>query len=128
MGTTYSCVGVWKDGGVEIIPNADGERTTPSVVAFADGERLIGASAKSQAARNYKNTIYDAKRMIGRKYADAPLRKDMESWPFKVIADKDGKPMVVVEQNGKETQLRAGKAEMAMALLSGARMHVTPTM
>ena len=70
LGTTYSCVGIWKGGQVEIIPNELGERITPSVVAFTDSERLIGAAAKNQMSNNPTRTVYDVKRLIGRKYND----------------------------------------------------------
>ena len=74
-------MGVWKNGTVEIIANDQGHRTTPSVVSFNDTERLVGAAAQNQAARNAKNTIFDAKRLIGHKFADEQAQKDMKMWP-----------------------------------------------
>merc|ERR1719327_14267 len=82
LGTTYSCVGTWKNNTVEIIPNDMGERTTPSYVSFSDTERLIGAAAKNQAARNAENTVFDAKRLIGRKFDDKTVKGDMKLWPW----------------------------------------------
>ncbi|KAM0793315.1 Heat shock protein sks2 [Microbotryomycetes sp. NB124-2] len=96
LGTTYSCVGVWQNDRVEIIANDQGNRTTPSYVAFTDSERLIGDSAKNQAAMNPKQTVFDAKRLIGRRFDDAEVKKDMAQWPFKVI-DRDGSPFIEVE-------------------------------
>lgn len=100
LGTTYSCVGVWQQGKVEIIANDQGNRTTPSYVAFTDSERLIGDAAKNQVAMNPSNTIFDAKRLIGRKYDDPKIQQDMKHWPFKVLND-GGKPKIQVEFKGE---------------------------
>jgi len=102
LGTTYSCVGVWKNDGVEIIANDQGNRTTPSYVAFTDSERLIGDAAKNQTARNPENTVFDAKRLIGRKFADPIVQADMKLWPFKVISGAGDKPMIQVQFMGEE--------------------------
>jgi len=103
LGTTYSCVGVFQHGKVEIIANDQGNRTTPSYVAFTDTERLIGDPAKNQVAINPNNTIFDAKRLIGRKYDDSTVQADMKHWPFTVV-DAGGKPKLQVEyQNETKT-------------------------
>ncbi|XP_055932407.1 heat shock protein 70 B2-like [Argiope bruennichi] len=101
LGTTYSCVGVFQHGCVEIIANDQGNRTTPSYVAFTDTERLIGDAAKSQVAMNPENTIFDAKRLIGRKFDDPKIQQDLKHWPFKVI-NHGGKPKIRVEFKGEE--------------------------
>ncbi|XP_046463245.1 heat shock 70 kDa protein cognate 4 [Daphnia pulex] len=96
LGTTYSCVGVFQHGKVEIIANDQGNRTTPSYVAFSDTERLIGDAAKNQVAMNPTNTVFDAKRLIGRRFEDTVVQADMKHWPFEVISD-GGKPKIQVE-------------------------------
>lgn len=101
LGTTYSCVGVWKNDGVEIIANDQGNRTTPSYVAFTDTERLIGDAAKNQVARNPENTVFDAKRLIGRKFNDPIVQADIKLWPFKVICGSGEKPMIEVNYQGE---------------------------
>ncbi|KAI9504757.1 hsp71-like protein [Coemansia spiralis] len=100
LGTTYSCVGVWQNDRVEIIANDQGNRTTPSYVAFTDSERLIGDAAKNQVAMNPHNTVFDAKRLIGRRFEDSEVQSDMKHWPFKVIS-KEGKPVIQVEFKGE---------------------------
>ena len=96
LGTTYSCVGIFQHGKVEIIANDQGNRTTPSYVAFTDSERLIGDAAKNQVAMNPTNSVFDAKRLIGRKFDDSSVHSDMKHWPFTVIND-GGKPKIQVE-------------------------------
>merc|ERR1712232_725817 len=96
-GTTYSCVGIWQNDRVEILANDQGNRTTPSYVAFTDTERLIGDAAKNQVAMNPVNTVFDAKRLIGRKFEDETVQRDMKLWPFKVVKDSSGKPKLEVE-------------------------------
>ncbi|XP_057436454.1 heat shock cognate 70 kDa protein 2-like [Lotus japonicus] len=107
LGTTYSCVAVWQEQNdrAEIIHNEQGNRTTPSFVAFTDTQRLIGDAAKNQAATNPTNTVFDAKRLIGRKYSDSVIQEDVKLWPFKVIAGTDDKPMIVVKHKGEEKKL-----------------------
>jgi heat shock 70kDa protein 1/2/6/8 len=100
LGTTYSCVGVFQHGKVEIIANDQGNRTTPSYVAFTDSERLIGDAAKNQVAMNPTNSVFDAKRLIGRRYDDTTVKSDMKHWPFTVIND-NGKPKIQVEFKGE---------------------------
>jgi len=102
LGTTYSCVGVWQNGRVEIIANDQGHRITPSYVAWTmDDQRLIGDAAKNQASSNPENTVFDAKRLIGRKFEDDAVQKDMKHWPFKIV-DKGGKPAIAVDAKGRK--------------------------
>ena len=101
LGTTYSCVGIWKDNNIEIIANDQGSRTTPSYVAFTESERLIGQAAKNQAATNSENTIFDAKRLIGRKFSDSSTKSDIKHFPFKVIQDSNDKPIIQCEYKGE---------------------------
>jgi len=104
LGTTYSCVGVWQNDTVEIIANDQGNRTTPSYVSFAadSAQRLMGDAAKNQASRNPTNTIFDAKRLIGRQFNETHVQQDMQLWPFKVISDKEKKPVIQVEFNSEK--------------------------
>lgn len=104
LGTTFSCVAVWNNDRVEIIANDQGNRTTPSYVAFNDDERLIGEAAKNQASMNVKNTIFDAKRLIGRKFSDPYIQNDMKHWPFKVIDGGNDKPIIEAEFKGEMKQ------------------------
>ncbi|CAB4380638.1 unnamed protein product [Rhizophagus irregularis] len=101
LGTTYSCVGVYVNGRVEILTNDQGNRITPSYVAFTDDERLIGDAAKNQYSNNPQNTIFDSKRLIGRRFSDKEVQQDIKHFPFKVI-DKDGKPVIQVTVKGEE--------------------------
>ncbi|XP_050523399.1 heat shock 70 kDa protein cognate 4-like [Daktulosphaira vitifoliae] len=100
LGTTYSCVGVFQHGKVEIIANDQGNRTTPSYVGFTDTERLIGDAAKNQVAMNPSNTIFDAKRLIGRRFDDTTVQADMKHWPFEVVSD-GGKPKIKISYKGE---------------------------
>ncbi|BEJ17040.1 hypothetical protein CspHIS471_0604410 [Cutaneotrichosporon sp. HIS471] len=99
LGTTYSCVAVQKNGRVEIIANSLGNRITPSYVAFTDEERLIGEAAKNQAPQNPENTVFDAKRLVGRDFKDPDVQRDRKHWPFKIV-NKDGKPMIEIDNKG----------------------------
>ena len=101
LGTTYSCVGVWRDNRCEIIANDQGNRTTPSYVAFSNDERLIGDGAKNQCAMNPTNTIYDAKRLIGRDFNDPVIQQEIKGFPFVVKDDGNNKPIIEVEYKGE---------------------------
>ena len=99
LGTTYSAVGIYRNGNVEIIANEYGDRTTPSYIAFNDnGERLIGLSAKQQAAANPTNTVFDVKRLIGRKFSDSVVKEDVKHYPFSVVEGTNDKPMIKVNK------------------------------
>jgi L1 cell adhesion molecule like protein len=105
LGTTYSCIGVWQDNHVEIIPNDQGNRITPSYVAFTDTERLIGDAAINQIATNAHNTVFDAKRLIGRRFSDQLVQQDIRLWPFKVVPNNKDKPMIVITYKGEEKHI-----------------------
>ena len=107
LGTTYSCVGVWQNGRVEIISNDQGNRTTPSYVAFTDTERLVGDSAKNQCAANPYNTVFDAKRLIGRKFDDQTVQDDCKLWPFKVIKGTDNRPTIKISYKNEDKEFTA---------------------
>lgn len=102
LGTTYSAVAIYQNDRVEVIANEQGNRTTPSYVAFTDSERLIGDAAKNQASQNPKNTVFDAKRLIGRKFDDKHVQADMAHWPFTVTNGADNKPRITVDFKGEQ--------------------------
>ena len=104
LGTTYSCVGVWTGDHVEIIANDQGNRTTPSYVSFNGDERIVGDGAKSLAAANPRNTVFDAKRLIGRRFDDAIVQTDKAHWPFTVKEGRGGKPVIEVEHRGEQKE------------------------
>lgn len=107
LGTTYSCVGVWQNSRAEIIANDQGNRTTPSYVAFTDEERLIGDGAKNQASMNPKNTVHDAKRLLGREFSDSYVQSDKQLWSFDVQDDGKNKPKIHVEHQGEKKSFYA---------------------
>lgn len=107
LGTTYSCVGVWQNDRVEIIANDQRNRTTPSYVAFTETERLTGDAAKSQAAMNAANTVFDTKRLIGRKFTDSSVQQDKTHWPFTLKSGPSGTPIIEVEYKGERKEFRA---------------------
>lgn len=116
LGTTFSCVGIFKNGQVEVIPNELGNRITPSVVAFTDEEKLIGEAAKNQIAANPTRTLYDVKRLIGRRYSDKTIQYDKKYLPFEII-DRDGKPYIEVPNVRGETKVFAPEEISAMVLV-----------
>ena len=107
LGTTYSCVGVWQNEKVEIVANDQGINTTPSYVAFTEEERLIGDAAKNQTARNPTNTVFDAKRLIGRKFSDRTVQDDIALWPFAVESGPGEKPLIKVNFKGEVKKFQA---------------------
>jgi len=115
LGTTYSCVGIFKNGRVEIIPNEFGNRITPSYVAFTDEERLVGEAAKNQASINPTRTIYVVKRLIGRKFDDKEVQRDLKWLPYSVVS-KSGKPYVSVEMPGAGVKTLSPEEVSAMIL------------
>jgi L1 cell adhesion molecule like protein len=117
LGTTYSCVGIYRNEQVEIIPNDIGERTTPSYVSFSKEERLVGQAAKSQSARNPTNTVFDAKRLIGRKFDDPVVQADIKLWPFAVVKEKSG-DRPVIEVMFKETKRQFFAEEISSMVLA----------
>jgi L1 cell adhesion molecule like protein len=124
LGTTYSACSVYRNGAVEVIANEQGNRTTPSVVAFTDTERLIGDGAKNQAAMNPKNTIFDAKRLIGRTFTDPIVQGDMKLWPFTVVCGPNNKPLVEVQFMGETKRF---SAEEISAMILGKMKTIAET-
>ncbi|PUZ41676.1 hypothetical protein GQ55_9G523500 [Panicum hallii var. hallii] len=107
LGTTYSCVAVWRHDRGEVIANDQGNRLTPSCVAFTGTERLVGDAAVNQAALNPTNSIFEVKRLIGRRFSDKSVQEDIKLWPFKVVAGHEDRPMIVVQYKGEEKQFSA---------------------
>ncbi|KAL4621145.1 hypothetical protein ACB092_06G206900 [Castanea dentata] len=107
LGTTYSCVAVWQNERVEIIVNDQGNRTTPSYVAFTPVQSLVGDAAMNQVAKNPTNSVFDARRLIGRRFSDPLVQSDINPWPFKVIEGPSDKPIIVVNYKGKEKHFSA---------------------
>ena len=116
LGTTYSCVGIWQNDHVEIIANDQGNRTTPSYVSFNATERLIGDAAKNQSSMNVTNTLFDVKRLIGRKFTDPSVQKDIKHFPYTVLEGDDSKPIVEVEFKGEKK--RFSPEEISSMVLS----------
>ena len=112
LGTTYSCVSVWQNNNAEIIANDQGSRTTPSYVSFAGDERHIGAAAKSQSVQNVKNTVFDAKRLIGRKFKDVEVQQELPHLPYKVLENKN---VELINDNG--ILKRQSKRYMALVVI-----------
>jgi L1 cell adhesion molecule like protein len=125
LGTTYSCVGVFRNDRVDIIANDMGNRTTPSYVAFTEDERLVGDAAKNQTAMNPTNTVFDAKRMIGRKFSDPIVQEDMKHWPFKVIRGDGDRPKIEVEFKGRKKKFFP---EEISAMVLGKMKEIAETM
>jgi len=125
LGTTYSCVGVFRHGRVDILANDMGNRTTPSYVAFTEDERLVGDAAKNQAALNPTNTVFDAKRMIGRKFSDPIVQKDMKHWPFKVVRGEGDRPKIQVQFKGETKEFFP---EEISAMVLGKMKEIAETM
>jgi heat shock protein 1/8 len=100
LGTTYSCVGIWENDHVTIIPNQDGNKITPSWVAFTDTEVLVGDTAKMQAAQNPTNTVFDAKRLLGKHFSDDSVQADIDNYPFEVVGDRNDMPTINVVHKG----------------------------
>lgn len=114
LGTTYSCVAVWQNDRVEVIANDQGNRTSPSYVSYTSEERLIGDAAKAMAASNPTNTVYDAKRLIGRNFNDPVIQADMKHWPFKVQPGTGGKPTIEVDYKGERLTLQPEEVSAAV--------------
>ena len=115
LGTTFSCVGIFKNGQVEVIPNELGNRITPSVVSYTDEERLVGEAAKNQAAVNPTRTLYDVKRLIGRRYSDKTVQYDKKYMPYEIV-DKEGKPYIEVPNVRGENKVFAPEEVSAIVL------------
>lgn len=126
LGTTNSCIGVWNKNHVEIITNDQGNRTTPSYVAFTDSERLIGDGAECQAKMNPTNTVFHAKRLVGRRFSDSCVQRDMKLWPFRVSAGPDDRPKIVVNYKGEDKEFAAEEmsAMVLMKMREIAEAHV----
>lgn len=106
LGTTYSCVGVWRNNRVEICTNEQGNRITPSYVSFsANGDRLVGDAAKNQATSNPENTVFDVKRLIGRQFSESSVKKDASLFPFGIVKNSKGKPDITVTVKGEKKQM-----------------------
>lgn len=120
LGTTYSCVAVWQHDRIEIIVNDQGNRVTPSIVAFTASERLVGDGAKYQVATNPHNTVFDVKRLIGRRFSDLDVQSDMKLWPFTVVCGDNDKPLIQVEYKGQKKEFAA--EEVSSMVLSKMKM------
>src|SRR5947207_662071 len=129
LGTTYSCVAFWRGGRAEIIANDQGNRTTPSYVSFSENERMIGEAAKNLATSNYKNTVFDVKRLIGRKFSDEGVQNDMKHFPFNVVKGPDDKPLIEVEYMGENKRFTAEEfsSMILLKMMQTAEIYLSET-